>query len=64
MKCKRCGADIVPLTIYVEADVAEEAKQTGIPPYTVHTNQPWPSTTASAPVGIWSYPCHHEPAAE
>ena len=63
MTCRRCGAQIVPVTIYVEAEVAEEAQQMGIQPYIITTKQPMTSATGAAGgfASEWSWPCDHQP---
>lgn len=66
-KCKRCGAEIVPVTAWVEADVAEQCDKEGRVPFIIHTNLPMPSNTAAAggwTPGGYSYPCRHEPEEE
>jgi hypothetical protein len=62
--CKRCGAEIVPVTAWIEADVAEECQKQGILPFIIRTHQPNPfSSTAAVPSLVMSYPCRHEPVA-
>lgn len=59
MRCRKCGAELVAITAYVEAEFIRQHPHER--PYDVRTMAPFPAPWPGAGGTMPDYPCKHEP---